>query len=300
VLSVEEKTMPIFTLFVRGLGRGCRQRPLAARLWVVNFLFALLVAAPAAFLLHGQISHSLAAASILKKLDVHWLTDLSTRYLDAAPAVMALLLAAISLYLLLSVFLNGGVIGGLNRDDDASTLADFFRDCGAYFWRFLRLLLLSLPVYLLALALLYRPLAALLDVLDRRAATEWPALALANLRILALVLMLGLVSMFFDYVKIGLVTGGRGKVLKEAWQTLKFLKRLFFRAWGLYLLAGTAFIALTLAYLEIARLLPQGRPAAVLLVFLWQQVYVLGRQASKVLFFATEIELAKQHQEPAR
>ena len=132
----------------------------------------------------------------------------------------AWLLLAVVLYLLLTVFLNGGIIGCLNRPEASTTLADFFHDCGLYFWRFLRLFLLSIPVYLLAVGDLLPLLRTLLNVFDRRATTEWPALIASNLRFLALVLLLTVVSMFFDYVKIGLVTSGRKKVLQETWRTV--------------------------------------------------------------------------------
>ncbi len=291
--------MSIFKLFILGLKLGFRKRRLAVRLWAVSFLFSLLVVAPLAFVIHGQLAHSLAADSVLARLDIHWLTDLSTRYMSSTPMIAGLLLAAVVFYLLLAVFLNGGVIGCLNRPEAGTTLAEFFHDCGLYFWRFFRLFLLSIPAYLLVLGVFFPLLRALLAVVSRRSATEWPALVASNLRLLALVLLLGIVSMFFDYVKIGLVAGNRRKVLREAWQTLKLITRRFFKAWGLYLLAGLAFVALTLLYLEVARLLPKGRPLMVLLVFLWQQFYILGRQFSRVLFYATEIEFAKQFQDRA-
>ncbi len=202
------------------------------------------------------------------------------------------------MYLLLSVFLNGGVIGALNRPEARTTLADFFRDCGLYFWRFMRLFLLSIPAYLIIMAVFFPLLKAFLEIFDRRATTEWPALIVSNLRFLTLVLLLTIVAMFFDYVKIGLVTGERKKVLRETWRTLKFMKRRFFRAWGLYLLAGLVFVLLMLGYLEVARILPKNRPLLVLLAFLWQQIFILGRQASRVLFYASELEFVKQHREP--
>jgi hypothetical protein len=290
--------MSLFKLFVAGLALTFRKRRLVPRLWVVNFLFAVLVAAPAAFLFIGHSWHSLSAASILKKLDVHWLTDFSSRFLDAAPAYVGLLVLAVGLYMLLAIFLNGGIIGCLARPGSRPTLADFFHDCGLYFWRFFRLFLISIPVYLLALALFFPFLRVLLEALQRRAATGWPALIAGNIRILSLVLFLGLISMFFDYVKIGLATGGRHGVLRESWLTLKFLRRRFFKAWALYLSAGLAFILLTLLYLEIARLLPKDRPLLVLVFFLWQQLYIFGRQASRVLFFATELEFFRQFPSP--
>ncbi len=292
--------MPFRKLLIRSLDLALRKRGLAVRLWVVNFLFSLLIVAPLAFVIHDQLAHSLAADHVLAKLDVTWLTDLSTRYRDAAPAFLGLALLAVLLYLLLAVWLNGGVIGCLDRPAARTTLADFSHDCGQYFWRFLRLFLLSIPIYLAVLGIFYSLILALLNMVNRRAPGEWPALIIRNLRLLALVLLLTVLTMFFDYVKIGLVTGDRKKVLKEAWLTLRFIGRRFFKAWGLYLLAGLFFVALTVFYLEIARLLPKDRPLLVLFFFLWQQTYVLCRQWSKLLFFATEIELAKQYREPTQ
>ncbi len=286
--------MSIFTMFVVGLKRTLHERRLALRLWLASFLFTLLVVAPAAFVTHDQLAHSLTAGTVLAKLDIHWLTDLSSRYLDVAPAFLALVAAAAILYLLLVVFLNGGVIGGLQRPAGTTTLAVFFHDCGLYFWRFLRLFLLSLPVYLLALGISMPLLRITLGAIGRRATTEWPAMIAANLRLLILVLLLGIVSMFFDYVKIGLAARDGRKVLNEAWRTLKTVGRRFVRAWGLYLLAGLAFVLLTLLYLEVVRVLPKRTPLMVLAVLLWQQLYILGRQMSKVLFFATELEFARQ------
>jgi len=288
--------MSICKLLIRGLDLAFRKRRLALRLWTVNFFFSLLVIAPLAFIIHGQLSHSLSADNVLAHLDVDWLTDLSSRHLNAAPAYLGLVLLAVILYLLLAVFLNGGVIGCLNRAGARTTLADFFHDCGLHFWRFLRLFLLSIPAYLLLLGIFFPLLRSLLEAVKRRAATEWPVLVAGNIRILSLVLLLGLVSMFFDYIKIGLATGNRKRVLRETWLTLKFLSRRFFKAWSLYLLAGSAFVLLTLLYLEVIRILPQGKPLPVLFVFLWQQLYILGRQASRVLFYATELEFTKQYQ----
>jgi hypothetical protein len=285
-------------IMIRGMALIFKKRRLVFRLWAVNLVFSLAAVAPLVFLMMNHLAHSLSGEKVLQKLDLLWLGDFIYRYQNVAPAFMGVTLLAMILYLLLAVFLNGGIIGCLNRLDAKATLSGFFHDCGFYFWRFFRLFLLSIPIYLLAIGVLFRLLAAGLDMFTRRAATEWPVLIVSNIRLLALLLLLGIVSMFFDYVKISMVTRDSRNVMKETWRTLKFILGHFFKAWGLYLLAGLVFVLLTLAYLEVARLLPQNRPLLVLLVFLWQQLYILGRQASKVLFFATEIEFSKPYREP--
>ena len=274
-----------------------QKRRLAVRLWAINLIFSLFAVGPFFFLMMKHMSHSFSGEHALQKLDIFWLADFVYRFMNITPALMGLTLLAAVLYLLLAVFLNGGIIGCLNRPEVKTTLADFFHDCGLYFWRFFRLFILSIPVYLAFLGIFFQLIKAFLEIFNRRAATEWPALIISNLRFLTLLLLLTMVAMFFDYVKIGLVTSGRKKVLKETWLTLKFIWRRFFKAWGLYLLAGLIFVALTLFYLEIARLLPKNRPLLVLLVFLWQQIYILCRQWSKVLFFASELEFTRESME---
>ncbi len=288
-----------FKILVKGMILSFKKRRLAVRLWALNILFSIFAAGPLFFLMMTHMSHSFAGEQALQKLDIFWLGDFIYRYMNVAPAVLGSALLAAVLYIMLMIFLNGGVIGCLRRPEAKTTLADFFHDGGLYFWRYLRLFLISIPVYLVFLGIFYPLLKSFLNIFSRRAPNEWPALIVSNLRFLALVLLLTIVVMFFDYVKIGLATGGSKKVLRETWLTVKFFKRRFFKAWGLCLLAGLVFVALTLLYLEIARVLPKNKPLLVLLVFIWQQLYILTRQWSKVLFFASEIKFVENCQTAA-
>lgn len=287
-----------FKILGKAVILSIKKRRLAVRLWAVNILFSIFAVGPLFFLMMKHMSHSFSADQTLQKLDIFWLGDFIYRYMNIAPVVFTSALLAAALYILLMIFLNGGVIGCLNRPEAKTTLADFFHDGGLYFWRYLRLFLLSIPVYIVFLAIFFPLLKSFLQIFSRRAPNEWPALIVSNLRFLALLLLLTIVAVFFDYVKIGLATGGSKKVLRETWLTVKFFKRRFFKAWGLYLLAGLVFVALTLFYLEVARVLPKNRPLLVLLVFIWQQLYILARQWSKVLFFATELEFMEKYQTP--
>jgi hypothetical protein len=284
-------------IMIAGTGLSFQKGRLAFRLWAVNFLFSLFAVGPFFFLMMKHMSHSFSGERMLHRLDIFWLADFIYGYMNVAPAVFGCLLLAIALYLLLTVFLNGGVIGCLSRPGGKTTLAEFFNDCGLHFWGLLRLFLASIPVYLAFVGIGFSLIKALINIIDRQARTEWLAMIASNLRLLALVLLLAVVSMFFDYVKIGLVANGSKKVWQEIQRTARFLGRRFFRAWGLFLLAGLVLVALMFLYLEVARILPKGRPQWVVLVFLWQQFYMLCRQWSKVLFFATELKFAERYQD---
>ena len=204
-----------FKILRKGMILSFQKHRLAFRLWAVNLLFSLLVVGPFFFLMMDHMSNSFSGERALQKLDLFWLADFVYRFMNIVPALTGLIVLAAILYLILSVFLNGGVIGCLNRPENKTTLADFFHDGGLYFWRFFRLALLSIPVYLLFMGICYPLLKSFLEIFRRRAATEWPAMIVSNLRFLTLVLLLTLVAMFFDYVKIGLVAGSRKKVLRD-------------------------------------------------------------------------------------
>jgi len=292
--------MDNFRIVIRAMVLSFKKRRLAVRLWAVNLVFSLFAVAPFFFLMMKHMSHSFSGEHTLQKLDIFWLGDFIHRYGNVAPAALGMVLLAIVLYMVLAIFLNGGIVGCLNRPEAKTTLADFFHDCGHYFWRFFRLFLLFIPGYLISLAFFLPLLRTVLNIFSRRAATEWPLVIASNLRFLAIVLLLTIVAMFSDYVKIGLVTSNSKKVLRQTGLAWQFIRKRFFRAWGLFLLAGLVYVALTLLYLEIARLLPQNRPLLVLGAFIWQQFYILCRQWSKVLFFATGLEFLKQHREPEK
>ena len=220
--------------------------------------------------------------------------------MNVAPALTGLALLAAVLYLLLSVFLNGGIIGCLNRPEARTTLADFFHDCGLYFWRFFRLFLLSIPVYLLVLGIFFPLIRTSPEDFHRRATTEWPALIVSNLRILGA----GPAADPGGHVlRLRQDRPGDRRQQQGAERDLadaEIHRAALFQGLGLYLLAGLVFVALTFFYLEIARVLPKNRPLLVLLVFLWQQAYILCRQWSKLLFFATELELSKHGNDDQR
>jgi hypothetical protein len=93
--------------------------------------------------------------------------------------------------------------------------------------------------------------------------------------------------MFFDYVRVRLVVEKSKKTIRATLLNLAFIGKRFFRAWSLYLLIGLITAAIALIYLLVYQPLPN---MGVLLIvgFIWQQIYVLSRMWTKILFYSTE------------
>lgn len=286
--------MGIGKIFGQGLTITAKKTRLVAYLWTVYFLFALLIVAPFYFLLESHFSHSLLGEQLFAGVDLLWLGDLIYKYQELPPLVIGWLVGASLLFLVLSTFLNGGLIGRIAGGEDKVTFPGFFGDCGRYFGRFLRVFLLSLIGYFLVLGLVSRFVAIPFRLLSKGATTEWTTLISSSLRLVVFLLLFSIVKMFFDYVKVSLVTEDSIRAVRATLQNFRFLRRHFFKAWALFLGVGLIFFLSTWIYLLVAKALPKVGLGPALL-FIWQQAFFLIRLWTGVLLFATEYQFLTAH-----
>ncbi len=282
--------MRIFKLFINGISTANTNFKIIIYLWIINFLFSLMLVAPVYFMINKNISKSLMGEKLAQGFDLFWLGDVLYKFRDFSPALIGGIIFPALLYLLLYIFLNGGIIGRLTVTFENVNLKNFFSDCGFFFWRFFKLFLISIVVYVVFLGLFYRIISMILEIFTKKATTEWPLIIVSNLKIVVLLLLFTIVTMFFDYAKIRVVISNSKKVIKETLFTLKFLGKRFFKAWGLYLLIGLFFLIITFIYMEIAYIIPKNTSLLILLSFIWQQIYIFARLWIKLIFFGSEIE----------
>jgi len=281
--------MGVFNAIEKGLGITLRKPQLLAILWVVNIVCAAIVAFPLVFLVQTELGHSFLGSSV-RPFDLMWLGEAVLKYQDAMPAVIGGLVVPALLFLVLYVFLNGGIIGCLLDREGRPTLQAFFGDCGRYFWRFVRLFLASLVFLILTFGVILRLLSALMKLWLENAWTEWPSVILGNLHFFVALLLLSIVHMVFDYARIAVVADKETKVLRALRQALNFLKKRFFRSWALYLLVVAGFVAGTVVFYAVFGLLSGPTALFVLLGFVWMQLKLIFRIWIKTLFFAAQAE----------
>jgi hypothetical protein len=281
--------MAVFKAVGSGIATASRRPRLLLILWVINVLFALLIAGPFFALFRADLGHSLLGRN-LQALDFIWLGDLVFKYQDMAPAALAAVTTPVIFYALVYVFLNGGIIGRLLDGERRTTPQTFFSDCGRYFWRFVRLFLVSLLFYALAFGVVLQALSALLKPVSERALTEWPDFWISGLHSVAALLFLSLVHMIFDYARILVVAEDDHRVLHALKTALRFVGKRFFRAWFLYLLIAAGFVAGTAVYAAAGQAIPSEGLAWTALGILWGQVFIAFRLWTKMVFFSAQAE----------
>jgi hypothetical protein len=288
--------MGIFKAFKNGFLVTGKRSKLLVYLWVINMAFALMLAVPFFQFVSRGLSRSLMGDAVLQNVNFLWIGDVIYQSMEKGYLLGNGIMIPIILFSILYIFLNGGIMGRLVENDSESiTLKTFFSDCGCFFWRFFKLFLLSIPVYAVVLGIINGITGAILNIFTQNAATAWPAFIAKNVKMVVFLLSFSLVNMLFDYAKIGLVVRQETGVLKEWWNSVKFVLSHFWRTWGLYLFIGVLFLIVSLFYLEIERLIPGQSMLLILLLFLWHQLYMVAKLWFKLNFFASQIELYRYY-----
>lgn len=199
---------------------------------------------------------------------------------------------AAAIYLLLHTFVLSAAVSSLHLHPGGGGTREFLRNGAEYFGRFLRLSVLSLLLYA-CLRQVLLPVDGWVDSFSAGAATEVTGFYLSLGRyLLVLVLVLGL-DLILDYARIKVVLEDRTSILLAVVAAARFCKTNFLGAGGLYLLLVGFTLVWAGLYLGFDSLVADDSWGGILVVFLAQQVQVVGKMALKLLGFAAQIQFVK-------
>lgn len=163
------------------------------------------------------------------------------------PVLDPIVLALGGLYVLVQLFLTGGVLGVLRAPQGGWTVRGLLHGSGFYFGRMVRLGVVSLIV-LWALFGLYAPVAGWIDGLARDAVSERTAMAWTIGRHAALLLAILFFNMVAGYAKVMIVTEERASALLAWLSAFSFCLRRVVRAGGHYALVAFGAVLLLVAW----------------------------------------------------
>jgi hypothetical protein len=307
-----------------GLRAVRRNWGLVAAILLTNVGLALVLAVPLARTLSHDLAHRGASSAMMYGFDYDWWASWSSRQTgyatelgpdllgsgfafksldlllqgvlplglfdrgrsDLAPVI----LGVAALYLLLQVFLTGGLIGVFRAWRGGWTVRGLLHGSGFYFGRLFRLSLVSLVLVGVVFAL-NAPLARFVDDLAKEAVSERTAVALTLGRHLILFIALLLVHMLVSFAKVILVSEERLSALLAVVSSLGFCLRNFLAAAGQYAVVAAAGALLLLVFTALdARLLVVGWKSQLLALVLFEAT-IAARIAVRLSLLAGQVEL---------
>ena len=292
-----------------------------------NLALALVVAVPLALQLEGDLLHRGASRGMMYGFDYDWWAHWSERQ-EGPPSALSpdilgagfafrnldLLLKGVlpaglfahggrgsldptllglgALYLLMQVFLTGGLLGVFRAPGGGWTGRGLLHGSGFYFGRLFRVSLVSLAAAGVVFAL-NTPFARWIDAVAREAVSETTAIALTLGRHAVLLVALVLVHMVASHAKVLVVREERLSSVLAFLSSLGFCARNFFAAfaqYGVVLVLGAGVIALFGAldrHLHVV-----GWRSQILALALFEAV-VVARIALRLGLLAGQVELQR-------
>jgi hypothetical protein len=296
-----------------GLRRVNASPAILAGVWVLTLLVSLPLAAAMRGMLAEHLGQSLAADTAASGVNYDWMQEFGDQatglgvtfkptiigfgaVLDNLSAFMdetsrpVVIVDAASAYIVLWIFLAGGIIDRYARDR-ATRAYGFFAACGVFFFRFLRLAAVQWLVY----ALLFRWLHPwLFETLYQRITHEMTVERTAFFVRVALYLVFGVLvaacATVFDYAKVRAVVEDRRSMFGAIRAAIGFVGRNLGAAAGLFA-ANFGLFLLIVGLYWFASPGAAGAGIRVWIAFGTGQLYVLGRLWVKLAFWASETSL---------
>ena len=201
----------------------------------------------------------------------------------AMPTVIAI---AVTMYLLLSMFLAGGILDRLARDHDLGA-GGFFSACGVYFVRFIRLGAIAAVVYW-ALFVPYHDwlFDELYPALTADVTVERTAFFIRLLFYAAFAVPVYAFNIIFDYAKIRAVVEDRRSMIGAIGASWRFVRRHPVAVGAVYKINILVFLLVIGLYYLIA-----PGASADTLAFAIGQLYIVLRVIVRLLFTASQTAL---------
>ena len=308
--------MRIVRSFVAGLEKVVQFPSLIAWLYLTSVLLTVPLALSMRTLLKDSLGSSLVHENLRQGFDMDWYGEFSSGGAGLAdsfgPSVVGslpilsnleklidgeilqadrtILLAGL-LFLLAWAFFAGGILDRYAHPDEPPTRARFFSQNGEYFFRFVRLLIISLLFYWGIFRWVANPLHDWLEDATRDVTQEKTDILFTLLVYALEAFLLLLVSLVLDYAKIALVVERRRSALLACLRGARFVLAHPGSALGLYLLLAAVGLLLVWLYSLVAPGPGQSGTTTILLAFLVGQIYLIARLGLKLWFLAGQTAL---------
>lgn len=281
--------MNFIVAYFKGIWHVVRSVKLIAFHYLALLLVALLSALPLFNLMKSKVGDSLAIERLLPGFDYTVYQDFMNApgVRDTWATIMNMNQWLLLLFLLVSVFLTGGVLKAYKYPDEKFNLQTFFSGCTYYFWRLLRMTVYFLIVHAAVAGLFVfiwqNRVEGGFEVME----TEVGYIDLLKVLVPVYLLVASWFFMVHDYAKIHLVHRDEGFIFKSFWQSFPLVFGNFFNTFFLYLLNALTFVGVVALFYYLNKMVIADNPVGIASAFLLGQGLVLGRIAVRLLNLAS-------------
>jgi len=276
-----------------GFGLLWRRQGIFWWIFAVNLVCGMLGTLPGLLRLHHALGNNLAGLPLTGRFDLGMLNELF-RLPDVSLGrftTPSFLFAIV--FFLFMLFVTGGVLETY-RDDRRLTTEEFFASSGAYFWRLVRLLLLSIIPFVIV-EMIYGVLRKTADHIGDRAIADQVGIFLGLAAFVVFLLLALFVRLWFDIAQVRAVAQNEARMWRNTWCAWRTSWNGFGRLYGMYFVIAVLAWASVAIGLMIWAKLP---PTAVGAMFILFELMMLAQIAARLWQLASATTWYQQHPEP--
>ncbi|RJP62387.1 MAG: hypothetical protein C4539_18140 [Ignavibacteriales bacterium] len=255
--------------------------------WLTNIVFAIVLSLPIYYILEDNLLHSTYGQKLSFTFDYVWYLQLQQLYKHNIGVQQYIIYGTVGVYVLIQVFYLAGLTSVFNNPKK-NHYVDFFYGAVKFWYRFTKVLLISLVFYAIAFVI-NDYLGILLTYLFSESENRSMEFILRTSRYLLLIFLIGTVSIISDYTKVSLAITDREKVLREIGNTLRFLKKNFYQVFIVFFIVALFGAVGSIVYNIVDSFIPKTSFIYFLLAFILQQLLIIFRLLVRMLFCSTEI-----------
>jgi|Deesub1362B_J571_1020462.scaffolds.fasta_scaffold01357_4 hypothetical protein len=279
----------VFSSLLRGIRSVWTYRRVVLLFYLANLLAAFLVMYPFRAVLGKFAGWSLMGKFLAGRLDMDFFFELLKYRQEVFPALFGLLMVVAVLYWIAELFLSAGAFGVLLQGEGYSSPL-FWRSAGTYFFRFVRIVLWGIPVFIAFYLIQFIEVGGQRLLFGRdpyQNVLYWGRWIRIGLQFLGFILWL----MVLDYARIIAVATEERRMRVVVWQALRFVFGHFGKTFLLAFLLYAGGILVGLAYQPVSNALSAPSSVTIGLLFIVQQLYMMFRMALRVARFSSQAVL---------
>jgi len=263
---------------------------------VCNMIFALLIARPFGSLLDTMSSHSEASLIGLLRFDFNFIADVINNYGTALHVVAGQAIIFAILYLILNIFLSGGLIECYLHVFEPFEYKQFWSNCAKHFWRLFRLALYFVGAQVVVLAaciFAYMKLGLSPFELESDGDLIFRTRIFSGIFIVLMAWM----DMVNEYAKVKVVTQREKNLILPLIVKVKyFCLQHFFPMLILFLLCVASFLLVLGLYAVVNNIFVMKSLGTIILALIVGQLYLFLRIGTRLLFTSTAVDYMRAHQ----
>jgi hypothetical protein len=274
-LTVIPKIMKAISSYLYGFSAASKSFRMITLIYLSYLFIALLVAVPFFGLFQSVAGNRMLPDDLLKGFDATALREL----LSGGGKVFSYYIQAfwpwVFVFLLLQVYLNGGILAWISNPRGKFSGALFHRSGRKYFWRFLKLTLYFAIIHLIIALIVYLPYALITG--SKTGLTDEQIIRPLIVCVSVHLVILVFIFLLADFTKARIFEQDSSKVFKSIFKCLKITIKRFFPFYFLGLLLGILPVLLFVGFYLIRSALVVDSTGLIIIIFVLQQIMVYAR-----------------------